>query len=94
MSQVDVEEGIDVDIWIEVSRTIAYKDLINAVMNTDAEIKLENRPSDEEIIKAKNFGAKATNAYSTLLKFVESQSCYSAQEVTQLRVLLSTFLQK
>ena len=38
--QVDVEEWIDEDIWIEVSRTIAYKDLINAVMNTDAEIKL------------------------------------------------------
>jgi hypothetical protein len=40
VSQVDVEEWIDADIWIEVSRTIAYKDLINAVMNTEVEIKL------------------------------------------------------
>jgi len=42
VSQVDVEEWIDADIWIEVSRTIActiaYKDLINVVMNTDTEI--------------------------------------------------------
>lgn len=38
VSQVDVEEWIDADIWIEVSRTIAYKDLINILMNTDTEI--------------------------------------------------------
>jgi len=40
VNRVDVVEQIDEDIWIEVSRTIAYKDLINAVMNTDSEIKV------------------------------------------------------
>ena len=38
--------------------------------------------------------AKAADAYSTLLKFVKSWSCYSAQEVMQLHILHSTFLQK
>jgi hypothetical protein len=40
VSQVGVEEWIDEDIQIEVSCTTAYEDLINAVMNTDADIKL------------------------------------------------------
>jgi hypothetical protein len=93
--QVDLEKWIDADKGIEVSRTIADEDLINAVINPEPGSKtLENKSSDEEIVIEKICWAKAVNMYSTLLKSAESQSYYSAQEVMQLHILHSAFLQK
>jgi hypothetical protein len=64
-------------------------------MNTDPESNiLGNSSSDEEIAREKIPWAKAADAYSTLLKFVKSWPCYSVQEVMQLHILHSTFLQK
>jgi len=80
VSRVDVEEWIDADIWIEVSRTIAYEDLINAVINTDAEIKLlrmdlqMKKPS-----KRKFFGLKLP------MRIPHSRSLLKASHVTQHR---------
>jgi hypothetical protein len=95
MSRVDAEERIDEGKGIEVSCTITNGDLINAVMNTGSENKtLENEFSDKEIITEKISWAKATDAYSTLLKLVKRQPCYLGQEVMQLHFMHSTFLQQ
>ena len=89
VSQVDVEEWIDVVKVIEVQRAIADGDLINAVMNPDSESKtLANKSSHEEIITDKISWSKAANMYCTTLKLDESQSCYS----TGSNALHSTFL--
>jgi hypothetical protein len=55
---------------------------------------LNNASSDEEIAIDKISWAKAADAYSTVLKFVKSWPCYSAQEVIQLHILHSTFSAK
>jgi hypothetical protein len=66
-----VEEWIDAEI--EVLRTIADGDLINGVMNPDAESKtLENISSEGGIITEKVSWAKNAGAYSTLLKFAKN----------------------
>jgi hypothetical protein len=89
-SQVDVEEWIDVGTGIEMQRAIADEDLINAVMNPDSERKtLENKSSDEEIVRDKISWSKAVDVYCTTVKFTESQSCYS----TGSNALHFTFLQ-
>jgi len=49
---------------------------------------------DEEVTREKISWAKAADACSALPKFVKSWPCYSAQEVVQLHILHSTFLQK
>jgi hypothetical protein len=65
-----VEEWGDADKGTVVSRTIADGDLINDVMNSDAESKtLANESSEEEIVTEKISWAKPADAYSTLLKF-------------------------
>jgi len=77
-----------------VSSTVTDEDLINALMNSDPESKiLGNSSSDEEVAREK-ISAKAADACSARLKFVKSWPCYSAQEVMQLHILHSTFLQK
>ena len=94
-SESDVEECIEAGKGISVSCTTADEDLINAVLNPDSESKtLENESSDEEIVTEQNSWVKAANSYSTLLKFAKSQPCISAQEVIQLHILHSTFLQE
>jgi hypothetical protein len=74
-----------------------YENLINAVMNSELESGILNKASsDEEITIDKISWAKAADAYSMLLKFATSWSCYSVQEVMQLRVYIlhSTFSAK
>jgi hypothetical protein len=94
-SQVDVEEWINEYKGIVVSCTIAIEDLINAIMNPDSESKTcENKSSEEEIVTEKVSWIKAANMCSTLKTFAKSWPCYSAQEVMQLHILHSTFLQK
>jgi hypothetical protein len=94
LSHVDVEEYIDADEGIVGSCTIADGDLINAVMDPDPESKmLDNELSDKEIATENISWAKAADAYSTLLKFAKSRPCYLAQEVVQLHILQSAFLQ-
>lgn len=83
VSQVDVGESIDVGKWMVVSRTTAYE---------DSKI-LEKESSDEEITTEKISWAKAANANSALLNFAKSQQYYS-QEVMQLHIFHSTFMQK
>jgi hypothetical protein len=62
-------------------------------MNPASESKpFENQYSYKEIVAVKI--SKAAELYSTFLKFTKSQPCYSAQEVMQLHILHSTFLQK
>ena len=64
-------------------------------MNTDSESKPhENQFSDKEIVTVNISWDKAADLYSTLLKFTKSQPCYLAQEVMQLHILQSIFLQK
>ena len=64
-------------------------------MNPDSESKtFVNGSSDEKIITEKISWAKAVDAYSTLPKFTKAQPCYLAQEVMQLHIFRSTFLQK
>ena len=93
VNQEDVEEWGDADKGTVVPRTIAVEDLINAVMNPASESKpLENQSSDKETVPVKI--SKSAEMYSTLLKFTESQPCFSAQELMQLHILHSTFLQK
>jgi len=92
-SKEDVEERGDADKGIVVSCTIAVEDLIHAVMNLSSESKpLENQSSDKETVPEKI--CKAAELYSTLLKFIKSQPCNSAQKVMQLHILHSTFLWK
>jgi len=72
---------------IVVSRTIADGDLINGVMNPDAESKtLENDSSEDGILRKKISWARNANTYSTLLKFANSLPRYSAQNVMQLNI--------
>jgi hypothetical protein len=95
VSQVDVEEWINADKGIEVSRTIADEDLINAVTNPEPESKtLDNESSDEKIVTEKISWAKTADAFSTPLKSAESRPCSSSQEVMQLHIWHSTFMQK
>ena len=78
-----------------MSHTIADGDLINAVIKPDSESKtLENESSDEEIFTEKISWPQTADTYSTLLKFTKTQTCYLAQELMQLHILHSTFLQK
>lgn len=80
---------------IVVLRTVADGDLINGVMNPDFEIKtLENESSEEGIVTEKISWAKNSDAYSTFVTFANSRPCYSGQEIMQLHILRSTFLQK
>jgi hypothetical protein len=61
-------------------------------MNPDPECNTrENESSNDETVTEKISWANAVDVYSTLPKFSKSQSCYSAQEVTQLHILHSTF---
>jgi hypothetical protein len=95
VSQADVEEWIiDGDKGIEVSHTVTDDDLINAVMNSNSENKNLEGKSSDEIGTEKVFWAKVAIVYSTLLKFAEGHSWYSAQEVMQLHILHSSFLQE
>jgi hypothetical protein len=95
VSQVDAEERIDEGKGIEVSFIVADDDLINAVMNSGSESKtLENESSNKEIVTEKISWAKAACAYSMFLKFAKSWPCYLAQEIMQLQILHSTFLQQ
>jgi hypothetical protein len=64
-------------------------------MNPDSENEtLENESSDEEIIIEKISLAKAADSYSTVLKFAKSQPCIAAQEIVQIPISHSTFLQE
>jgi len=64
-------------------------------MNPDSENKtLEIESSDEEIITEKISWAKAADSYSILLKFSKSQPCIAAQEIVQLPISHSAFLQE
>jgi len=64
-------------------------------MDTDSENEtLENESSDEEIITQKISWAKAADSYSTLLKSAKSQPCIAAQEIIQLPISHSAFLQE
>ena len=68
-----MEEWIDAGKGIVVLRTIANGDLINGVMNPDAESKtLENVSSEGGIVTEKMSWAKNAGAYSTLLKFANN----------------------
>jgi hypothetical protein len=70
-----------------VSRTVADGDLINGVMNPDAESKpLENESSEEGSVTEKKFGAKNADPCSTLPKSANSRPCYSAKEIMQLHI--------
>jgi hypothetical protein len=55
VSQVDVEEWIDADKRIAVSRTRADEDLINAVMNPYSKSKIIDNESSDEEIATENF---------------------------------------
>lgn len=80
---------------IAVSRTITDENPSNSVMNPGSESKiLENESSGEETVTEKIFWAKAADGCSTYLKLSESVPCYSVQEIMQLHILLSNFLQK
>jgi hypothetical protein len=60
-------------------------------MNQEPENKnLQNKSSDKEIAMEKTSWAKA----AMLLNFAESQPCYLTQEIMQLHILHSNFLQK
>jgi hypothetical protein len=86
---IDADEGI-VGLCI-----VAAGDLINAVVDPDSESKmLDNESSDKEIAVENISWAQAADAYSTLVKFAKSRPFYLAQEVMQLHILHSTFLQK
>lgn len=64
-------------------------------MNPHSENKtLKNESSDEEIITEKISWAEAADSYSTLLKFAKSQPCIAAQEIIQLPISYSNFLQE
>jgi len=64
-------------------------------MNPDSENKtLQNESSDEKIITKKISWAKAADSYSTLLKFAKNQPCVAAQEIIQLPISHSAFLQE
>jgi len=66
VSQVDVEEWIDADKRIAVSRTRA-DEYLNDVINPYSKSKIiDNESSDEEIATEKISWAKAADAYSTL----------------------------
>jgi hypothetical protein len=93
VSQVDVEVWTDAGKGSAVSRTVADVDLFNAFLSPFSESKiLDNESSNEEIATEKISWAKASDAYSTLLKFSKSRPCCLAQEVRQLRILHFTFL--
>jgi len=64
-------------------------------MNPDYENKtLQNESSDEKIITEKISWAKAADSYSALLKFAKTQPCITAQEIIQLPISHSAFLQE
>jgi len=63
-------------------------------MNLGSESKTLENESSDEVITERISCAKPANTYSTLLKFSENWPCYLAQEVMQLHILHSTFLQK
>ena len=72
-----MEEWIDADRGIIVSRTVADGNLINAVTGPDSESKtLESESTDEEVVTGEISWAEATNAYSTLLQLTKRQPCY------------------
>jgi hypothetical protein len=72
-----MEEWIDADTGIIVSRAIADGNLINAVTSPDSESKTpESESTDEEMVTEKISWAEATNAYSTLLQLTKRRPCY------------------
>ena len=94
VSQVNVEVWTDAGKGSAVSRTVADVDSTNAFMSPDSGSKiLDNESSNEEIATEKISWAKASDTYSTLVKFAKSRPCYLAQEVRQLHILHSNLLQ-
>jgi hypothetical protein len=94
--QSSVEIGSE--MWICISsiqtnkRTFIFIYKINVVINPDPECNTrENESSNEETATEKISWANMVDVYSSLPKFAKSWSCYSAQKVTKLHILQSTF---
>lgn len=95
LKQEDIEKCIDTGKEVVLLHTSPDEDLIDTVPNPDPETKnLQNESFSEEIAAEKTSWDDTATAFCTLLKFAESQPCYSAPEVVQLHSLHSIFLQK
>ncbi|XP_064419100.1 jerky protein homolog [Latimeria chalumnae] len=95
LSENDIEEWVEADKEVEVTHVISDVEIIDSVVNPEKP-KESDKDSEEEDFseEAKITWANAASAFDTLIKFAERQHCYSAQEVMQLHILQSNFLQK
>ena len=72
----DVEDWINVDKGIVLSRAVADMALIDAVMNPNPDRKsLEKASKDEQTVTENISWTKAADGYSTPQKFAESRPC-------------------
>ncbi|GCC36032.1 hypothetical protein chiPu_0014523 [Chiloscyllium punctatum] len=87
----------ELELWVDVDKDVRHvlndDEIIKTVLNPTKESESE-RNTDEELHEVRVSWAKAAEAFQVLLKFAETQNCYTAQEVIRLHLLHSTFLQK
>uniref|UniRef100_A0A8C0IT06 HTH CENPB-type domain-containing protein n=1 Tax=Chelonoidis abingdonii TaxID=106734 RepID=A0A8C0IT06_CHEAB len=79
----------------EMIHTVTDTEIIENVLNPETS-KNTDRDSEEEDFSEEDKITlrKASSVFDTIIKFAERQPCYTAQEVMQLHVLRSTFMQK
>uniref|UniRef100_A0A452ICH1 Uncharacterized protein n=1 Tax=Gopherus agassizii TaxID=38772 RepID=A0A452ICH1_9SAUR len=83
------------DKEVEMVHTVTDTEIIENVLNPETS-KDTDRDSEEEDFSEEDkiTLGKASSVFDTIIKFAERQPCYTAQEVMQLHVLCSTFMQK
>ncbi|CAM5080957.1 unnamed protein product [Natator depressus] len=95
LHESELEEWVEADKEVEVTHTVTDTEIIENVLKTEKS-KDTDKDSEEEDFSEEDkiTWGKAASAFDTIIKFAERQPCYTAQEVMQLHILHSTFMQK
>ncbi|XP_005302607.2 jerky protein homolog [Chrysemys picta bellii] len=95
LHESELEEWVEADKGVEVTHTVVDTEIIETVLNTEKS-KDTDKDSEEDDFSEEDkiTWGEAASAFDTIIKFAERQPCYTAQEVMQLHMLHSTFMQK
>ncbi|XP_025050506.1 jerky protein homolog [Alligator sinensis] len=92
-------EGSEIEEWVEADKEVEHvfndAEIIKCVVNPEKSKVTEKDSEEEDFSEEKKISwASAASHIDNFIKFAERQSCYSAQEVMQLHIIHSDFMQK
>nr|XP_014431724.1 jerky protein homolog [Pelodiscus sinensis] len=95
LHESEIEEWVETDKEVEVTQTVTDTERIENVFNSEKSKDTDKGSEEEDFSEEdKITWEKAASAFDTIIKFAERQPCYTAQDVMQLHILHSTFMQK